>query len=268
MKVISASRREDMPAFHMNELMAKYKAMGDDTFWVLWTKNPKKIIDSGMDFKRVALQLTVTGLGGTDWEPNVPHPKKVWDDVAILIKQGFNPDLINWRFDPIIRANTDDIRMGANQFSSNHGMTYGMAQIAADLGITRCVTSFVTFYGVVKSRWQDWEQSQFTEAEQIEMTKALKSILNYHKIELYGCVQPHLSGLIKPSACIDGKYYESILGLDFSADKDKYQRKHCNCTASYDIGKYRKCAHGCVYCYSRENQEEGKSASEIDFDEV
>ena len=189
MKVISASRREDMPSFHMKELMDKYKSMPDDTFWVLWTKNPRKIVDSGMDFRRVALQLTVTGLGGTEWEPHVPTPKAVFDDVSALIKKGFNPDLINWRLDPIIRANADDIKRGASSLSSIHGTTHGMAKVAADLGITRCITSFVTFYGVVKSRWPDWEQSQFSEQEQIEIVKALKAILDPNKIDLYGCVQ-------------------------------------------------------------------------------
>lgn len=259
MRTISASRREDMPAFRMNELLEKYRSMGDDTFWVLWTKNPKRIIDSGMDFRRVALQLTVTGMGGTEWEPHVPTSMQVWDDVATLVKKGFNPDLINWRFDPIIHANAEYVKRGA--------ILDEMAKAASSLGITRCITSFVTFYGVVKQRWPDWEKSQFAPEQQTEIVKEMKDILGQYKVELYGCVQPHLAGLIRPSACIDGEYYGSITGFDLVGDKDKYQRKHCNCTASYDIGKYRKCSHGCLYCYSKTNQDQDNTLEELDIDD-
>jgi len=119
----------------------------------------------------------------------------------------------------------------------------------------------------VKQRWQDWEKSQFTNEQQVEIIKAMKEILGEFKIELYGCVQPHLIGLMKPSAFIDGDYYSSVTGFDFVGDKDKYQRKHCNCTASYDIGKYRKCAHGCLYCYSRTNQDQDNALEELDIDD-
>ena len=99
MDIISASRREDMPAFRMEYLLEKYNTYGEDKFWVLWTKNPKHIIDSGMDFKRVALQLTVTGFGGTEYEPGVPPPAEIWSYTKQLIENGFNPDLINWRLE-------------------------------------------------------------------------------------------------------------------------------------------------------------------------
>ena len=256
MKVFSASRREDMPAFHMNELMARYRKEGDDAFWVLWTKNPYNLLMAEMGtFNRIALQMTITGLGGTEWEPNVPPAAKVFETLSRLISmRGLDPSLINWRFDPIINANA-------------HGVIETLAPMAQRLGITRCITSFVTFYGVVKSRWADWEQSQFSEAQQVEIIKHIKGVLNKHGIALYGCVQPHLAGLIQPSACVDGAYYADVTGFDFNTHKDKYQRQHCNCTASQDIGKYRKCAHGCVYCYSRENQDE-QVTQDIDMDEV
>ena len=58
MKIISASRREDMPAFDMRRLLEKYEEYGPDIFWVLWTKNPRNILlnCSALDFKRTALQ--------------------------------------------------------------------------------------------------------------------------------------------------------------------------------------------------------------------
>lgn len=130
--IFSASRREDMPAFHFTELMDKYRKYPEESFWILWTKNPFNIISSGMDFKRVALQLTITGIGSSKLEPYVPKSDKIWEYVNHLLCAGFNPKLINWRLDPII----PDI--------ITPDMVRSLAKQAADCGITRCITSFVT----------------------------------------------------------------------------------------------------------------------------
>lgn len=239
MRIISASRREDMPAFRMDYLEKKYEEYGEDCFWVLWTKNPKYIIYSGMDFSRVALQLTITGLGGTKLEPGVPDPLKVWDYTEQLINKGFNPKLINWRFDPIVPGYHSRAMVSAN------------AKIAQNLGINRCISSFITWYGQVKERWPEGETTQRDKTQQTKIMTDIKEILARFDIDLYGCTQPHLKDVLKPAACIDGKYYSEITGFEFDTEKDPTQRQHCNCTGSVDIGSYRACAHNCLYCYSK-----------------
>lgn len=239
MRIISASRREDMPAFRMEYLLKKYHEYGDNCFWVLWTKNPKNIINSGMDFSRVALQLTVTGLGGTELEPGVPDAEEVWNYTKELIAKGFNPEFINWRCDPLIPYYHTRLHI------------YKCASGARECGIRRCVTSFITWYGQVKERWPDGMKTQVDKNTQIKLAKSMRDILEEYDIELYGCTQPHLKDLIKPSACIDGEYYSEITGFNFDNTKDPSHRPSCMCSVSTDIGSYRACPHNCVYCYSK-----------------
>lgn len=239
MIIFSASRREDMPTFHFDELMEKYHRYPEESFWVLWTKNPKNLINSGMDFRRVALQLTITGLGGSVLEPNVPQAEEVWKCAEQLISKGFNPSLINWRMDPLIPGyHTPEI-------------VRSLARRAASLGIDRCTTSFITWYGHVKQRWPEGIKTQRDTTEQRRIAQTVKNVLNEFGIKLYGCTQPHLADIIQPSKCIDGDYYASVTGFDFDTEKDPSQRKACGCTKSIDIGRYRNCPHGCLYCYNK-----------------
>lgn len=248
MKIISASRREDMPAFDMRRLLEKYEGYGPDTFWVLWTKDPRNILLNykDLDFKRTALQLTVTGLGGTAIEPNVPSASNVWEDMEHLIESGFNPALVNWRMDPIIPG----FHAGRPEFHTAR-MVHSLARRAKGLGIARCTISFITFYEHVKKRWPEGLKAARPTEQQREIANMIKDILGGYGIALYGCAQPQLSGLIMPSKCIDGGYYSAVTGFAFETEKDPGQRKECGCTKSVDIGRYQaSCGHGCRYCYA------------------
>lgn len=239
MKIVSASRREDMPAFRMSYLMEKYVSMGDDCFWVLWTKNPENMVGAPLDYSRTALQLTVTGLGGSDLEPGVPTPESVWDSTERLVAAGFDPRLINWRFDPVIPT-----------VSSPRALKYGAGRARA-LGIGRCTISFVYWYGHVKARWPEGSKTVVSTEAQRKIALQIRDILDPYGITLYGCAQPALNGVVVPSSCIDGNYYAQVTGQSFATGKDPSQRAACGCTPSVDIGSYRPCPHRCVYCYSK-----------------
>jgi len=250
--IISASRREDMPAFRMDKIVEKMAERPDD-FFVLWTKNPHNIVKTKVDLSRVALQLTVTGLGGSDLEPGVPAPDGVWSGVKELVRQGLNPNLINWRMDPILPS----------RHCSAH--VESLSSAAADLGISRCMISFITFYDAIKARWPEWEQYQADKPRQVQIVQKMQSIVKPKGIDLFGCVQPHLSPWLLKAHCIDGAHYSKITGFDFSTDKDAYQRKSCGCTQSVDIGKYRPCPHKCVYCYAKGPENPVQSSEQPDL---
>jgi len=243
MKIYSASRRHDMVSFLPNKLEQLYKDKGRDAFWVFWTKNPKNLLKMDIDYNRSALQLTITGLGSTDIEPNVPSYEKIIETTSELVSSGFNPDLINWRFDPVIPG-----------FSSLQTMEK-IACSLADIGIKRCMTSFVTWYGQVKERWKDGYKTQRSAEVKKDIIIAMSIMLKRFDIELFGCAQPEFEGIIQSSKCIDGDYYNKITGFDFNLQKDFGQRKACGCTVSEDVGEYTVCPHGCLYCYARADKD-------------
>lgn len=240
MKIISASRREDIITFRSDYLVQNFKDYGENTFWVLWTKNPHNLIKLGLDYKRIALQLTITGLGGTKVEPNVPNYKDVIKDLNILIKEGLNPKLINWRFDPIILG-----------YNTNSELVRTLAYEISKLGISRCIFSFITWYGKVRKNWPEGYTDQGMNIEkQKGIVLLLKQIFNTYGISLYSCAQKHFNDIVESSSCIDRNYYNKITGYDFETGKDISQRKLCGCTLSIDIGSYYMCEHKCLYCYA------------------
>jgi DNA repair photolyase len=244
MRIISASRREDMVAFRMDEIKTAYRP---DEFFVFWTKDPLNLLDSDLDlnYECCALQLTITGLGGGRLEPNVPTWDRVVDCTTRLIERGFNPKLINWRFDPYIEGHTSwsNMRDIANELYQ--------------LGITRCVTSFVDIYSNKNTirrfmKAVDEIPLKFlTFEDKFRILNQMLEVLEPKGMTLYTCAQAGLQSLVKPSKCIDGEYYQSVTGIDFNQDKDSSQRAACGCTKSVDIGSYRECPHGCKYCYAR-----------------
>lgn len=234
-----------MPAFRMQEIVRAWYKHKCDALIVAWTKNPRYLDRQHHDIRmdRLSLELTVTGLGGTFIEPNVPNPFDVWKTTEGLIRQGLNPDLINWRFDPILPK------------YFNPRVLQELAGRAAGLGIKRCVISFPTWYRHIKDRFPDLvRENTVGVQEQRKLAETVKGILDERNINLFGCTQPHLLDIVTPSKCIDGEYYTSVTGLSFSTQKDFGQRKACGCTASIDIGAYGVCRHGCLYCYATKSQ--------------
>jgi len=243
MKIISASRREDMPAFHFPELKAAYDQYEakEPNFWVFWTKDCDNLINSGFDFNRAYLQLTITGLGGTPLEPGVPKADTVIESLTQLIGKGFSPNHISWRLDPIIPT------------YHNYSMIDDLAYKIGRLGITRCTSSFITWYGHVKERWPEGASTQWSIPKQRTMIAVIKDILSKRNIELYGCAQPALNCIVKPAKCMDGDLYKNLTGISFDSTKDPSQRNSCGCTLSTDIGRYRQCPHRCLYCYGKKS---------------
>lgn len=236
MKIFSASRREDMVAFQYPELIKEYHKHKDN-FWVFWTKDPTNLIDANLDHSKVALQLTITGLPKTI-EPGVPNTERIIETTKQLVNNGWDPRLINWRFDPIV----------------NDSCLVNFEMIASELSsvlIKRCIISFLTMYPKVRSRVGSNLLKEYTKDEQIGIIEKMLTISDRYDIELFGCAQPHLVKLIRPSNCIDAEYYSTVTGLEFDSMKDPSQRKSCGCSVSIDIGKYRTCGHKCLYCYAR-----------------
>ena len=110
--VLSASRRTDLVACYPDYLIEKLQDYSPELVHtiVLWTKNPENLITNQHLRKTLArysqlyIHLTITGLGASVLEPRIPAWQEVTARLAGLVEFAGDARRINWRFDPIIRA--------------------------------------------------------------------------------------------------------------------------------------------------------------------
>ena len=67
-------------------------------------------------------------------------------------------------------------------------------------------------------------------------------------VTLHACCVPGLPR----SRCVDGELLSRLhpKGYPCSKRRAKGQRPLCGCTESFDIGWYKPCPTGCLYCYA------------------
>ena len=278
-RIISVSRRTDIPAFYGDWFMRRLKEgfagvvnpfggrkyvvslkREDVVCIVFWSKNFSpflenlKIIDSlGYKFY---FNYTVTGLPSV-FESNVEKRSAI--ETLKLLSRTYSPRHINWRFDPIIISSICDRDFYIRAFED----------LASELAgyVERCYFSFVVEYSKVKRNFEELEKTiglKITNCGddfKIELANELAAIAERFGIEMFSCCGDYLVGeRIKKAHCIDGGIIESLFFPDGLQYKEKPTRKECGCTESTDIGTYDICPHGCVYCYANVNKRKAYNA--------
>jgi len=251
--VLSASRRTDLSACFPDYFIEKLKDYPPERVHtiVIWTKNPenmltnKRLRSTLARYSQLYIQLTITGLGGSVLEPHIPPWQEVAGMLAGLVDFTGDARRITWRFDPIIRAETD------GKLLSNIGMFPELVSKVSRVGIPLCRTSWVEPYAKVQRRCvrQGVTLSLHSSAERQEHARELIRIAGDHGMHMQFCAMKDFS----KSRCIDGELLSELHpdGLSCSHLLAKGQRPLCGCTQSIDIGWYsQKCPHGCLYCYA------------------
>jgi hypothetical protein len=273
MKIISASRRTDIPAFYVEWLMnrihegfAGYSNPFNNKKYIvslkkndvaaiaLWSKNFSPFINSSLILKDEGYTLffnyTITGLPDI-FETNCPDENESLESIKQLSTL-FSPYHINWRYDPVLVTDITDTGYHINKFS----------KLCASLSgyVTRCYLSFPALYGKVTRNFKDFTENNsiriydLTIPGRIDLAEKLSVIAAKSGIEIYSCCGDYLcSEKIKKGHCIDGNVISSVSGVDLSRLKIRPTRKGCGCTESTDIGIYNICPHGCIYCYANVN---------------
>jgi len=272
-RIISVSRRTDIPAFYGDWFMSrleegfagvvnpfggrKYIVLlkpADVVCFVFWSKNFSpflenlKVIDE-MGYK-FYFNYTVTALPGV-FESNVERQAAI--EGLKQLSRTYSPQHINWRFDPIIISSVCDRDFYIRAFEELASEFEGLVE--------RCYFSFVTEYGKVKRSFEELERTSgvkitnCSEDFKIDMANELSEIAKRHGIRMFSCCGDYLvNDCIKKGHCIDGSVIESLFFAEGLAYKEKPTRKECGCTESSDIGTYDTCPHGCVYCYANVNK--------------
>ena len=278
-RIISVSRRTDIPAFYGEWFMHRLKdgftglvhPFGGNKYiiplrpenvicFVFWSKNFSPFITNlktidGLGYK-FYFNYTITALPSV-FESNVEKRSAI--DALKQLSRTYSRRHINWRFDPIVLTETYDRNFYINAFE----------ELASEFAgyVERCYFSFVVEYSKVKRNFEELGKttglkiSNSSLDSKIELANDLAAIAKGYGIRMFSCCGEYLiNDSIKKACCIDGGIIESLFFPDGLAYKEKPTRKECGCTQSTDIGTYDTCPHGCVYCYANVNKHRATKA--------
>jgi len=272
-RIISVSRRTDIPAFYGDWFMRRIEEgfagvvnpfggrryvvslrPEDVVCFVFWSKDFGPFVENlrildGLGY-RFYFNYTVTALPAV-FESNLDRKSAV--DALKQLGQTYSPRHINWRFDPIILSSLCDRAFFVKAFKELASQFEGY--------VKRCYFSFVTEYGKVKHNFAEFQRATGvkithpSKSFKIELANELAAIAERHGIRMFSCCGDYLlNERIKKAHCIDGAVIEQLFFPDGLAHKEKPTRQECGCTESTDIGAYDTCPHGCVYCYANANK--------------
>jgi hypothetical protein len=278
-KIISASRRTDVPAFYGDWFMARLAEAfagvvnpfggqkyivslrpEDVVCFVFWSKNFATFIENLKAIENMGYRFyfnyTVTGLPEI-FESNVD--KKAAVNALKTLSTTYSPEHINWRYDKIIISSISDYDYYVEIFKSIASRLAGF--------VRRCYFSYVVEYAKVRRNFQEFQNThslQILEADnklKIDLAKELAEIACEYGIEMFSCCGDYLvCSKTKKAHCIDGAIIKRLFypnGLQYS---QKPTRDECGCTESTDIGAYDTCPHGCIYCYANANKQKARQA--------
>jgi len=270
MKVISASRRTDIPAFYSEWFMNRIRAGSvrwvnpfsnamcevslrteDVAAIVFWSKNYLPLLphldelDAG-DY-RMLFQFTITGLP-KEFEPRVPEVEELVG-CAKTLSSRYGAETVLWRYDPILISSVTSPKYHLSRFKELCGKLEG--------SVKRCYFSYLVFYGKVL-RNIDTLGSQTGIAcydlprdDRIELANSFADIAAEHGIEMFSCCGDYLLGdKIKKAHCTDAELLSRLYPDKVGPLDEIPTRKECGCCRCTDIGAYDTCAHGCIYCYA------------------
>jgi hypothetical protein len=279
-RIISVSRRTDIPAFYGDWFMRRLKdgfagvvnpfggqkyivslKQEDVVAFVFWSKNFTPFLENLKIIDRLGYKFyfnyTITALPSV-FESNVDKQAAL---TALKQLSGmYSPSHINWRFDPIIISNACDHDFYIRSFEKLASEFEG--------AVKRCYFSFVVEYDKVKRNFAELTKQKGVKIVgcscdfKIELANELAEIAHRCGIEMFSCCGDYLvNEKIKKAHCIDGGIIERLFSLSGFPYSDKPTRKQCGCTESTDIGAYDTCPHGCVYCYANANKQKALEAA-------
>lgn len=270
MKIISVSRRTDIPAFYaewfmnrirdgyvrwvnpFSRLVHRISLRPEDVMaFVLWSKNYAPLVPhlDELDTRgyQMLFHFTINGLPRV-FEPRVPDTQEMIECAHTLSKR-YGPDAVLWRYDPVLVSSITDRQYHLSRFRDLCGALEGT--------VRRCYFSFTVFHSKVKRSAATLQREagivlhDLPTAERIEIAYALADIAFEHGIEMLSCCGDYLvGGKIKKAHCTDA---ELLFRLYLDRTRRLVEaptREGCGCCECTDIGAYDTCAHGCVYCYA------------------
>lgn len=268
-KIISASRRTDIPAFYskwfMNRIRQGYAIyrnpfFREKTYTVdlrpdavsgiyFWTRYPEPIIPSLDELNRLGYAYcflyTITNYPRAI-EPGRPDLKKTIAVFKTLSEKTSKKHVI-WRYDPIILNQRD-----LSESWHKDNFKYLVDRIS---GLTeKVIISIVDPYKQTKNGIGHREDGvYYAYSDYLGLLEWMVEIAHKAGLFVQSCAEEgvHIPGILK-GACVDAYLMDEISGKKTSKAKH-VQRKGCLCHRSVDIGAYNTCIFGCRYCYANQD---------------
>ncbi|MBI2864239.1 MAG: DUF1848 domain-containing protein [Chloroflexi bacterium] len=269
MRIISASRRTDIPAFYSKWLLGRLRAgfchwrspyggqihrvsllPADCLAIVFWTRNPRPLLPTLKSLHeagyRFYFQFTINGYPRAIETHNPPAEDAI--HTFQRLTEVISPELVIWRYDPILLGLATSEAYHLERFDQLSRQLEGYAR--------RCVFSFVDFYGKTERNLKGVEQElgafqRPSANEQRSLAHQLRDIGLSRGITLYSCCEQALVGEgIEQAHCVDADMIAKLRPDLQLRLKSAPTRRDCGCFESTDIGAYDTCAFGCAYCYA------------------
>ena len=279
-RILVASERTD-PAFHVKQILDILD--GKETVQQWGVVNGKRAVVgnvSGKDFAGLYLitkhdglpmqklletkipkliHFSITGLGGTEYEPGVMKPDDLLDRIAEYIKMGLDPNTVTVRIDPIIPGVTTP------------GMIRNIIKRSSEMGIKRIRFSIMDAYpNTVTSMSKlgyDFERNygtnpktgkpNFTAKREIidKIVDTMIMLKNEYGVTLGTCAEGLVREGISKEGCLSVESVNRMLGtsIEDKGTANNDQRVLCSCYGGkIDALKYNAaCASHCIYCYAK-----------------
>ena len=286
--VIVASRRTDMPAFYIDELITGLQqgifhpqgmrqkmwelqfTPGDIHCVGLWSQDFGKWIKRRNEVKCFGYKFWYRFTILPDdpvCKPQAPPVKVQLDQLEKLVEID-GADCVLVFVDPLIQYRRIGERSWINNVSRQ--TLTPIIHKAKELGINSISTSILDYYKKVERRAHDrGVEFRFFDPQNIvdrnailAMVDTFKEITDQYGLVLKTCCEKFLHSSHKTiqGACVDGNYLNTLFGPGASEKADSGQRVQygCGCTAAVDIGRYQThgewshyCGHHCIQCYAR-----------------
>ncbi|MBF0407896.1 MAG: DUF1848 domain-containing protein [Candidatus Riflebacteria bacterium] len=268
MRILSVSRRTDIPRFYCDWFLQKVRDrcveynnpfnrkvikanLTSDEFRVIvfWTRDPSELSDNIAFLQNEGFfpyfHVTMTNYG-FPLEQNPPEISKVVQAFRKLAEI-VGPACIVWRYDPIILSACLTEEWHVKNFST-------LAQtLSGTVGC--CYISFVDLYSKTLRNLKKFEIVA-VEPDIIAKTRLaerLNETAARFNIPVFTCCEDELSTIPK-GHCIDAPHLAKLSGEpSISKARKSPTRKQCGCWHAVDIGTYNTCHGGCIYCYATTN---------------
>lgn len=286
--VLTASRRTDIPAFYVSELikglrqgrfhpqtmmqpMWEFRFETADIHSIgLWSQNFSQWIERRDEIADMGYKFWYRFTILPDDPVCKPKAPRVEDQLRQLetLTNTDGSDCVFLFIDPIIKYKPVGEKDWKYNFSDES--LDRIVKKAHQLGIKSITVSLLDHYEHVEQRGQGKgilfgflnPNDRSDQEEAIELVQKIKNITDAYQVKLKSCCETnlHTRKVTQQGSCVDGNHLNKLFGSGASVQPDSGQRRRlgCGCTRAVDIGRYTEhgewshhCRHDCPQCYAR-----------------